>query len=599
VAPDHGALKAAQTIEQGDAALRVAQPQIVQAAWGDPPLNNNLKAPFTLLPASTGISNVRNRYERPLTIMLGIVALVLFIACANIANLLLARAAARRKDWSVRLALGASRYRLVRLVLAESIVLAVIGAAAGVLFARWGAYYLLRQISPEASPVFLDLTIDWRVFAFTLIVAMAATLLSGTASAFRAAGAAPMESLKGAPRGASSGGVPFLNTILAGQVAFSLVLLVVAGLFVRTFAALTALPLGFDSRPVLNVTINAPRTAVATDDRLATFERVRERVLQVPGVSAAGFARQQLLSGGWTSMQLNAISGRLSPTTEIVGIHEISPGLLSALGMSIVAGRDIQTHDTTSAGPVALVNQAFVRTFMGRIDPLGQTVSINSMAAKQIVGIVGDVVYRALRDPVPPTVYVPLPQSLVSAYRPPAQTVNLSVRAASDAPAGLSHSVAAAVAEVNPGLALTFRPLSGIVDASMNQERVVAMLSAFFGVLALALAALGLYGVTAYAVGRRRTELGIRLALGAAPAGIVRLVLWRVLVLVGAGVVAGAVASFWASRFVATLLYGLEPHDPATFVGAAAVLAAVAALAGWIPAWRASRIDPAVVLRNE
>jgi putative ABC transport system permease protein len=180
-------LKTDQTIEQGSAALRVVQHQIVQAAFGDPPLNNNLKEPFTLLPGSTGISNVRNRYERPLTIMLGVVALVLLIACANVANLLLARAAAHRKEWSVRLALGASRYRLVRLVLAESVVLAGMGAGAGMLFARWGAYYLLHEISPNANPVFLDLTIDWRVLAFTLIAAIATTLLSGTASAYRAA----------------------------------------------------------------------------------------------------------------------------------------------------------------------------------------------------------------------------------------------------------------------------------------------------------------------------------------------------------------------------------------------------------------------------
>jgi putative ABC transport system permease protein len=286
----------------------------------------------------------------------------------------------------------------------------------------------------------------------------------------------------------------------------------------------------------------------------------------------------------------------------VSNFNAITPGWLTTFGTALVAGRDIRDSDSKSAPPIILVNQAFVQKFLNGTSPLGKTVQIGAgsrfaQPPREIVGVVADAVYRALREPIPATMYVPLAQFDDSRSPAPA-SMSISVRSTAGSPALLAHSVSAAIAEINPDLALTFRPLSDQVNASLTQERVVAILSGFFGGLALLLAGLGLYGVTSYAVTRRKTEIGIRMALGAAPGGVVRLVLSRVSILVAIGVIVGAGASLWASQFVTTLLYGLEPRDPRTLVQAAAVLAAVGALAGWLPAHRASRIDPAEVLRD-
>jgi putative ABC transport system permease protein len=274
------------------------------------------------------------------------------------------------------------------------------------------------------------------------------------------------------------------------------------------------------------------------------------------------------------------------------------------LGKLVHAGRDIDDHDTMETVPVIVVNEAFVRRFFPNQRPIGTTVPVFEsfgaigevpMGVMTIVGVVADAVYSSIREPAPPTIYFPLAQAeggitLTNFY--------IAVRPSAGSPALLARSVAAALTAVNPDLTLAFRPLSEYVNESLAQDRLVARLSGFFGVLALLLAALGLYGVTSYAVARRRTEIGIRMALGAAPAGVVRLVLSRVALLVGLGLVVGAGVSLWASKVVASLLYGLEPRDPATLIGAAVTLAAVGAVAGWLPAWRASRIDPAEALRE-
>jgi predicted permease len=295
--------------------------------------------------------------------------------------------------------------------------------------------------------------------------------------------------------------------------------------------------------------------------------------------------------------------GAIVPKTFVGGIanaygNTISPDWFRTLGIPLVAGRDFTEQDRKGTPAVAIVNQALARAFLNGASPLGRTLTLwlPRDTPLEIVGVVGDSVYGSLREAVPPTVYTPFARI----DGPPLMLANvsLSIRA-SGAPSLLANSVTSALQTVDPRLALTFRPLADQVNASLVQERLVAMLSGFFGGLALLLAGLGLYGVTSYSVARRRAELGIRMALGAAPRAVVRLVLSRVAMLVGTGVVAGAVFSLWASQFVAALLYGLQPRDPATLVGAALTLAAVAGLAAWLPAWHASRIDPAVVLRDQ
>jgi putative ABC transport system permease protein len=595
-------LKPGQSIDAATQALRVLQPEIRDATH--PGWDGYLKDLFTLLPSASGDSALRRRYERPLVILMIIVALVLMIACANIANLLLARATARRHELSVRLALGAARWQLVRQLLTESVVLSSTGAALGVLVAHWGSRLLVAQLSTQTNRVFLDLSADWRMLAFTIGATVTTALLFGTAPAIRAAEIEPMEAIKEHGRGAGSDArIGLASGLVVAQVALSVVLVAAAGLFVRTFASLTNLALGFERDRVLVVTVNAQRTEIAPAERIATYERVRQIVSAVPGVAQAALSVVTPVSGqGWnTNVDVSdapPLPGRQSMTFK----NGITPDWFATFGTPLVAGRYFTDRDSKGTPAVAIVNQAFIRRFLNGASPIGRTVRSRGITGlkstdvpKEIIGVVADAVYRNLREPVPPTMYVPMAQMDESFALP---SLYLMVRSSAGSPALLARSVAGAIATVNPDLALTFRPLADVVNASLTQERVVATLSGFFGGLALLLAGLGLYGVTSYAVSRRRTEIGIRMALGAAPGGVVRLVLSRVAVLVGGGVLAGVALSLWAARFVETLLFGMKPRDPVTLIGAASVLAAVGALAGWLPASRASRIDPAEVLRE-
>jgi predicted permease len=559
---------------------------------------------LTLVPAAAGDSSLRRRYQRPLWTILVVVGLVLLIACANIANLLLARAAARRHELSVRIALGASRWRLARQLLGESLILSIGGAAAGLVIASWASRLLVRQLSTQANRVFLDLSPDWRVLAFTIAVTMATALLFGTVPALRASGVAPMEALNEHGRGASSGSrVNLAGGLVIAQVALSLILVVAAGLFMRTFSALANLHLGFDRDRVLLINVNAQRTEIPPADRLVTYDRIRQRVAAVPGVAAAAVSLVTPVSGNTWNNRVEVSGGvPMGERQRSSNFNAVTPGWFTTFGTPVIAGRDITDNDRKGAPPIVLVNQAFVKKFLNDAAALGHTVTIGSGSPfaeppREIVGVVADAVYRSLREPVPATMYVPLAQ-FNDRRQPAPASMSVNVRSATGSPAVLARSVGAAITDVNPDLALTVRPLADQVNASLAQERLVAILAGFFGALALLLAGLGLYGVTSYAVSRRRTEIGIRMALGAAPAGVVRLVLSRVTLLVGIGVAVGAAVSIWAAKFVASLLYGLEPRDPVTLVGAAAVLGTVGAIAGWLPAHRASRIDPAEVLRD-
>ena len=597
-----GRINPGQSVEAAARMIRDVQPQIRDATH--PGWDGYLTDPFALVPAAHGDSGLRRRYQRAVVILMSIVALVLLIASANIANLLLARATARRHELSVRLALGASGRQLVQLLFTESLVLATAGAGLGVLLARWGSRVLVSQLSTETNRVFLDLSLDWRVLCFTMAATGITALLFGTAPAFRATEVQPIEAIKEHGRGAVGhrhGGIA--GSLVIAQVALSVILVAAAGLFVRTFASLATLPLGFQPDRVLVVTVNAQRARIAPEDRLAVFDRVQGSVRALPGVAGASLSFITPVTGaGWNGnvdvSGMPALPGRQAMTFK----NAITADWFDTFGTPLIAGRPFTGADRRGAPPVAIVNQAFVRRFMNGASPIGHLVRDrgipglpNKDVPKEIVGVVADAIYRNLREPIPPTLYVPLGQVNESFAFP---SLSLNVRSDTGSPALLSRSIAAAVASVNADLDVTFRPLGRVVDASLTQERLIATVSGFFGGLALLLAGLGLYGVTSYAVNRRRSEIGIRMALGAAPGGVVRLVLRRVASLVAVGVTAGVLASMWAARFVETLLFGLAPRDPMTIAMAALILTAVGALAGWIPARRASRIDPAQVLRD-
>jgi putative ABC transport system permease protein len=601
-------LKPGQMLDAATSGLRGAQSQIREATLPEnlpqQALHRYLREGFTLLPAA-GNSRLRRQYERPLLTVMVVVALVLLIACANIANVLLTRAIARRHELSMRLALGASRWRLVRQLLTESAVLAGTGAAFGLLIASWGSRLLVRQLSTQTNTVFLDLSIDWRVLAFAIGVTVGTALLFGTIPALRASGVAPMNALKAHGRGtAGDARVALASGLVVAQLALSVVLVVAAGLLVRTLVSLETRDLGFQPDRVLLVDVDAQHATEDPVQRIPLYERTREVVRALPGVAEAAVSLTTPLSGLALGNRIEVSAGTPLPEAQrVTSENVVSPGWFRTFGTPIITGRDFTEHDGRDTPPVAIVNQAFARRFLNGASPLGHTVKIvlppTLGPPAEIVGLAADAVYGSLRDPVPPTMYRPLAQQYEGSPAFTLPNASLSVRSNSGSPLRLIRSVSTAINAVHSGLALTFLPLADQVNASLIPERVVAILSGFFGALALLLAGLGLYGITAYAVSRRRTDIGIRMALGAERATVVRLVLSRVSVLVGLGVTVGAGLSWWASQFVASLLYGVEARDPLMLVGVAGILAAVGAFAGWLPAWRASRIDPAVVLRCE
>jgi putative ABC transport system permease protein len=596
-------LKPGQEIEAATTALRGMQSQIREATmpqdWAEQYKKTYLNEAFTLVPAATGSSGLRRRYQQPLTAIMIVVALVLLIACANIANLLLARANARRHEISVRVALGASKVRIARQLLTESLLLSGVGALVGLLFARWGAGLLVRQLSSTTNTVFLDLGLDLRMLGFTALIAIATAILFGVAPALRASRVQPNEALKEQGRGVVGERFGLGNLLVVMQVALSVILVVAAGLFVRTFSSLANVHLGFDHRPVLVATINAQPLQLDPPQRPELFERLRQAAANVPGVTSAALSAVTPVSGSTWNNVVEIPGAPARPERErMTNINLLSSSWFTTMGTRLMAGRDFTDRDATGSAPVAIVNEAFARKFFDGQNPLGRRVvqpgsPTRPAIDREIVGYVEDAVYRALREPVPPTMYLPLLQQ-----PDPPSRMAISVRAAGRSPALLTKSLAAALTGVNKDIAISFRMLSEQVNASLIQERIVAMLSGFFGGLALLLAGLGLYGVTSYAVSRRRTEIGIRMALGAAPSGVVRMVLRRVAWLVGFGLALGSAISAWASQFVTTMLFGLQPRDPATLVLAALVLSLIGAMAGWIPARRAARIDPARVLRE-
>jgi putative ABC transport system permease protein len=600
-------LKPGQTLEGAGSALRAIQPQIRDATlpqdWRPDDLKSYLREGFNLKSAAGGASFLRDRYARPLVTLMVVVAVVLLIACANIANLLLARAASRRHEMSIRVALGASRLRLVRQLLAESLLLSVIGAALGVLVAQWSGRFLVRQLSSQRNVVFLDLALDWQVLLFTAAVAVATALLFGTAPAFAASRAEPVEALKSQGRGSAGHDRRVIsNPLVVVQVALSLILLVAGGLFLRTFAGLANLDLGFDRDQVLIVRVDALRSAVEPAQRAALYQRVRDAVAALPAVAKAAASAITPVSGStWNNLLVFPDRAGLSERERIVNMNLLSQDWFATYGTRILAGRDFHDRDSRGTTPVTIVNRSFAKKYFGGANPIGRTFTQEGRLGRprptwEIVGLAEDSVYRSLREPLTATFYLPMAQWQEDGIPP---SFSISVRPAAARPETLMKSVAEAITSVDKDLSLTFLSLSDQIRSSLVQERLMAMLSGFFGALALLLAGIGLYGVTAYSVGRRRREIGIRMALGAGPAAVVRMIVARVAVIVGLGIAIGAVLSFWATGFVENLLFGLRPRDPLTLAGAALTLAAIGIAAAWIPARRATRIAPAEVLRVE
>lgn len=604
-------MPAGQSLTSATALLQGMQRQVIEAAmppraiWGENQ-DAQLKDAFTLTPASAGTSELRRQYSRAVVTILAIAALVLLIACANIANVLLARGAVRRRELSLRLALGAPRRRLIQQLLVESLMLAAAGASLGLVVAAWANDVLVAQMSTWFDRVTLDVSLDWRVVSFTALMTLATVLLFGLTPAFRASRVTPVTDLKDmtpsllgrTPRNATRGG------LVATQVALSLLLVIAAGLFIRTFDRMLTVPLGFDSDRVLVVAVNASRTP-AVGSRAALYEQIASSVADLPGV-----AHVAVSLGTPADRGVNLVTGYQVRDMPELPRHEldaivnfVTPGWFGTYGLHVRSGRVIETGDTPRAPLVAVVNEAFERRFFRGRQAVGGTI-VEAMGpperareSRTIVGVVGNVVDQPFRQETFPSLYLPLSQWTVPFPEP--DHVSVSVRAESVSPAALAPAIAERLTTIDGRLSFTFRALEEQIDATRHQERLLAWLSTFFGGLALLLAAIGLFGIASSTVTRRRTEIGIRMALGAQRRDVIRLALRHTMIATAVGLSIGLAASAGLTRYLEALLFGITPLDPVTFAAATLVLATVALAACLVPARRAASIEPMAALRTE
>ena len=602
-----GRLKPDVTAEQLQARLKVLSPQVFAAAlppdWGVEGSRDFLQRQLASVPAPTGISEMRAQFGQPLVILLAVAGLVLLIASANLASLMLARAASRSKEISVRKALGASRARLVQQLLTECLMLSFAGALLGILVARWGTALLVRQISTADNTVFLDLSPDIRILVFTACIAVATAVLFGILPALRFSRVPLVAAMKGieAPETvhrtwfrARSG-----SWIVASQVALSLVLLMVAGLFLRSLTNLVTLDLGFDRNNVLLMTAILKPSTVPPDKRLAVYQEIEARLRSLPGVVSVGSTqRTPVTQGGWSQPVEVGRAGAPARDEKDVWFQAVSPGYFGTLRTALLAGRDFNWHDDKTSVLVAIVNQSFVNEFFPSADPVGQSFRriegpVKPATTIQIVGVVKDSKYSSLHEAPFPQAFFPIAQV---PDRVEADAEEIYAARTAPPPSAMIAAAQNAVAGVNKGISLSFHSLAEHVDDSIVQERLLAVLSGFFGVLALFLAMIGLYGTLAYLVSRRQAEFGLRMALGAPRRSILQLVMGEMIVILLAGALAGITMSLVTVRLIRKFLFGLTPHDPVTLSCALALLAAVALIACYLPARRAMRVEPVIAL---
>jgi putative ABC transport system permease protein len=532
------------------------------------------------------VSNVRP----VLLVLFAAVAFLLLIGCANVANLLLARAATRAKEVSIRAALGASRARLIRQLLTESVLLALIGGTFGILLALW-AVPLLLAIGPAGLTSFHEIALNRNVLAFSLGASVFTGVLFGIVPALHASAANPGESLRAGERGSTVSATRGRSILIATEVGMSLVLLIGAGLMIRSFAKLTQVDPGFSPDHLLVFNIGLPASADLA--KQATFcERVLERLRTLPGVQSAGAVSRLPLSGGNSNRTFN-IPG--SDTEFSADIRVATSDYFRALRIPLIRGRTFTDRDIKGAAPVAVVNEAMARAVFPGEDPIGKFV-LNfgpGIDRVQIAGVVGDVRHLSLETAPRPEIYVPLGQ----AQWP---SVFVAVRTETANPLTLTPAMQKAVWDIDKDVALAnVRTMDDMIARSLLQRRFTMLLLAIFAGLALVLAAIGLYGVMSYSVSQRTREIGIRMALGARRADVLTLVVRQGMILTATGVIVGIVASFGLTRLMSSLLFGVSATDTFTFVSLSVLLLGVALLACWLPARRASSVNPMIALRAE
>ena len=598
-----GRLKPGLSLENVTAQLSSVSPGIFEATL--PPgydadhTKKYLAFKLAAYPAGRGVSSLRNDSSDPLDLLLAITGLVLVIACANLANLMLARARVREREIAVRLALGASRRRLIRQLFSESLLLGIVGAGLGLFLAGTLAQFLVSFLSTQGNQVFVNLSPDWRVLSFTAAVGILTCLLFGLAPALRATGIAPGAAMKAGGRGLTAGrdGFGLHRGLVVSQVALSLVLLVGSLLFTRSLRNLLTLDLGFQRSGILIANLDLTQLNLPVKRRQAFKRELLERLRATPGVDSAAEAAIVPTSGSSTN-RFVWMNGLDSAQAKNSWFNWVSGGYFKTMGTSLLAGRDFDSRDTLTYPKVAIVNEAFARQLAKGANPVGKSFWQKGefgepQIAYEIVGLVKDTKYQDIREQFAPVAYVPTSQD-----RSPDQSPQILIR--SSVPlSDLTPRVKETLAEVSPEISINFQALQTIIRDGLLGERLMAILSGFFGFLATILATIGLYGVMSYMVIRRTNEIGIRMALGGNRNSILKMVLREAGMLLGIGLIAGMALALTAGRIARAKLFGLQPYDPLTLGIAVALLAAAALVAAYLPARRASRVDPMVALRYE
>ena len=597
-----GRLKPGWTVARANAQMNPVTPAILQETiptfYDAKAVKKYLQYKLGVFSASTGFSELRQDSETPLWLLMGISGLVLLIACANLANLMLARASARERQITIRLALGASRPRMIRELLSESVLLAAAGSICGLFLAFGVSRMLVALISTSDNQIFLDLGMDWRVLAFTTSLAVLTTVLFGLAPAVRATRAEPATLLQSGSRGMTGGRERFSlrRTLVVAQVALSVVLLMGALLFARSLRNLTTLNAGFQQSGVLVTSINFKRLQIPEDHYTEYKREIINHVQAIPGVESA--AGSIIIPFGGETWNDNIILEGSDEEKGVAWENYIGPRYFHTIGTPLLAGRDFDDGDTATSVKVAIVNQAFVRKFFNGQNPLGKRFRLHEPPGKprplyEIVGLTGDFKFQDMHEEFLPFVHFPASQQ-----EKPDPNHQILIR--STLPLStLMSSIKQAIGEVNPGIDLEFKVFKTQIHDSLLQDELMATLSGFFGFLAALLAAIGLYGVISYMVVQRTKEIGIRMAIGAKRSDVVGMILGEAGVLTVVGLVVGTALALASAQAAKSLLFGLKPRDPLTLVMAVVTLTAVAAFASFLPAYRASRLDPLEALHYE
>ncbi len=605
-----GRLKPGVTPDQAHGRVSLLFRESLNAVGASPISEKDMPA-LTLVPAGRGLDSLREEFSTSLTLLMAMVGLVLLIACANVAGLLLARATVRQREIAVRLSLGASRARIIRQLLTESVLLAVLGGIAGLVVARWAREVLLALLASGRFPVVLSIQSDSRVLAFTAAISVVCGLLFGLAPALRSTTVEVLPVLKQAAGRTGSARHRFLSgkVLVGAQVALCLLLLICAGLLLGTLIRLQHAELGFDRENLVTFRVQ-PGLNGYRGERLARYyQQLQQRIGALPHVHAVGFSQTGVVGSGWSqgAAIIPGYTESLPGARAVPGVpgkrvpvwrHWIGPGFFGTLGIPVLQGRGIGPQDTAAAPFVAVVNRQVVEKYFHGDNPIGHIIDMNSgvsgKSGAEIVGVVADAKYGSLRAGPPPTAYFSYLQR-----KDPPTFMTFAVRTEGN-PKAVIPAIQRVAFELDKDV-----PLIGVateaevIDQSLMMERTFAFLSSSFGSLALLLACVGLYGTISYTVAQRTNEIGIRMALGAAREHILGMVLRETLLVVAAGIGIGLPLSWAATRLLQAQLYGLTAHDPSAILVSTAVILVLAAIAGFLPARRAAHVDPMVALRYE